>query len=69
VKRVGARLIVTPINWVERSVVNGSFDWVTFLIRRLAFVQGLLQSGQVQFYIAAALAGLLALAWCAGMRI
>ncbi len=69
VKRIGARLIAAPIAWVERAVVNGSFDWVTFLIRRVAFVQSLLHSGQVQFYIATALAGLLVLAWCGGARL
>ena len=34
----------------------------------VAFVQSLLQSGQVQFYIATALVGLLVLAWCGGAR-
>jgi NADH-quinone oxidoreductase subunit L len=67
-KRVGARLIVTPIAWVERTIVNGIFDWVTAVIRRFAFLQGFLQSGQVQFYIATALAGLLIIAWYGGIR-
>ena len=69
VKKVGARLVATPITWVERSMVNGSFDWVTYVIRRLASVQGLLQSGQVQFYIATALLGLLAVVWFGGIRL
>lgn len=69
VKRVGTRLIATPMAWVELRLINGSFDWVTYMIRRLASIQGLLQSGQVQFYIATALLGLIAVVWFGGIRL
>jgi NADH-quinone oxidoreductase subunit L len=66
-KRVGGRWIAAPAEWVERNVVNGSFDKVTGAIKRLAFVQSLLQSGQVQLYIAIALLGLYLLSRLAGL--
>ncbi len=66
IKRVGARLIAAPITWMERTIVNGSFDLLTFFIRQVAFIQGLFQSGQVQFYMVTALLGLLLLAWYGG---
>jgi NADH-quinone oxidoreductase subunit L len=69
VKQVCARLIAAPITWAERTLVNGSFDLLTFLIRRIAFIQGLWQSGQVQFYMVTALLGLLLLAWYGGANI
>jgi NADH-quinone oxidoreductase subunit L len=65
-KGVGAKAIAAPLEWVERRIVNGAFDWVAGGLRRLAFVQSLLQSGQVQWYIAVALAGLFLVAAASG---
>ena len=67
IKRLASKLVATPITWIERTIINGVFDWVTFLIRRFAFVQSLFQSGQVQFYIAVAFVGLFAMAWYGGL--
>jgi NADH-quinone oxidoreductase subunit L len=61
-KRVGGGLIAAPAAWIERHIVNGAFDRVTGALRKLAFVQSLVHSGQVQVYIAVALVGLWLLA-------
>jgi NADH-quinone oxidoreductase subunit L len=66
-KQVGGRWIAAPADWMERNIVNGSFDKVTGAIKRLAFVQSLIQSGQVQLYIAIALLGLYLLSRLAGL--
>ena len=66
-KGVGAKWIAAPIAWIERNIVNGAFDWATGAIQKLAFVQSLVQSGQVQVYIAVALLGLYLLARFAGL--
>ncbi|MEO7424076.1 MAG: NADH-quinone oxidoreductase subunit L [Fibrobacteria bacterium] len=57
-KKVGGKWVAGPVEWMERRIVNGTFDWVTAAVKRLAFAQSLLQSGQVQAYIAVALLGL-----------
>jgi NADH:ubiquinone oxidoreductase subunit 5 (subunit L)/multisubunit Na+/H+ antiporter MnhA subunit len=66
-KGAGGRAVAAPLAWAERHLVNGVFDRIAGGLRRLAFVQSLLQSGQVQWYIAVALAGLFALASATGM--
>jgi hypothetical protein len=58
--------VAAPLAWIERRIVNGAFDAAAGAVRRLAFVQSLLQSGQVQWYVAVALAGLFALAAATG---
>jgi NADH-quinone oxidoreductase subunit L len=65
-KGVGGKVVAGPLAWIERRIVNGAFDRAAGTLRGLAFVQSLLQSGQVQWYIAVALAGLFALAAAAG---
>jgi NADH-quinone oxidoreductase subunit L len=66
-KGVAAKWIAAPTAWVERRIVNGSFDWAAGALKRLAFAQSLFHSGQVQLYIAVALLGLGALAFFGGM--
>jgi NADH:ubiquinone oxidoreductase subunit 5 (subunit L)/multisubunit Na+/H+ antiporter MnhA subunit len=66
-KGAGGRAVAAPLAWAERHLVNGVFDRIAGGLRRLAFVQSLLQSGQVQWYIAVALAGLFALASATGL--
>jgi NADH-quinone oxidoreductase subunit L len=65
-KGVGAKAIAAPMNWIERRVVNGAFDFAAGFLKRLAFAQSLSHSGQVQWYIAVALAGLFILALSTG---
>lgn len=60
-RKVGGRLVASPSNWLERTVINGSFDLGTGLLRRLAALQGRFQNGHVQRYIAVALLGLVLL--------
>ncbi len=67
VRNVGNRLVAAPITWFERTVVNGAFDAVTAVIRGAAWVQSMVQSGQVQAYIGIALVGLLILARWGGL--
>lgn len=66
-KRVGGKWIAAPADWIERRIVNGAFDRVTGAIRRMASLQGLIHSGQIQLYIAAALVGLWLMAHFAGL--
>ena len=66
-KGVGAKAIAAPMNWIERRVVNGAFDLASGILKRLAFAQSLGHSGQVQWYIAVALAGLFILAAATGL--
>jgi NADH-quinone oxidoreductase subunit L len=66
-KGVAAKWIAAPTAWVERRIVNGSFDWAAGALKRLAFAQSLFHSGQVQLYIAVALLGLGAVAFFGGM--
>ena len=66
-KGVGAKAVASPMNWFERRVVNGSFDFASGFLKRLAFLQSLSHSGQVQWYIAVALAGLFVLAAATGI--
>jgi len=65
-KGVAGKAVAAPLEWAERRIVNGIYDRIAGAWRRLGFVQSLLQSGQVQWYIAVALAGLFALAAAAG---
>ncbi len=57
-KRVASKWIAAPAEWTERNIVNGAFDWMTGAVKRLAFLQSIAQSGQVQAYIAVALLGI-----------
>jgi NADH-quinone oxidoreductase subunit L len=66
-KRVGGKWIAAPADWVERRIVNGAFDRVTGALRKLASVQSLVHSGQIQIYIAVALVGLWLMAHFAGL--
>ena len=63
IKKILAKWVATPIQWFELKVVNGFFDWVTSTLRRLSSLQSLVQSGQVQFYLASSILGLLTLIW------
>jgi len=63
IKKILAKWVATPIQWFELKVVNGFFDWVTSALRRLSSLQSLAQSGQVQFYLASSILGLLTLIW------
>jgi NADH-quinone oxidoreductase subunit L len=65
-KGLGGKAVAGPLAWFERRIVNGVFDKAAGTLKGLAFVQSLLQSGQVQWYIAVALAGLFALAAATG---
>jgi NADH-quinone oxidoreductase subunit L len=65
-KGVGGKAVAGPLAWMEKRIVNGALDKVAGALRGFAFVQSLLQSGQVQWYIAVALAGLFALAAATG---
>jgi NADH-quinone oxidoreductase subunit L len=65
-KGIGGKVVAGPLAWIETRIVNGAFDKVAGALRGLGFVQSLLQSGQVQWYIAVALAGLFALAAATG---
>ncbi len=55
------RGVAAPAQWTERKLINGSFDAVIGVIRRLAAGQSRFQNGQVQRYIAVALLGLILL--------
>lgn len=68
-KRVGGKWIAAPADWVERRIVNGVFDRVTGILRRMASLQSLVHSGQIQLYIAVALVGLWLMAHFAGLGI
>ena len=65
-KDVGGKAVAGPLLWIETRIVNGVFDKVAGALRGLGFAQSLLQSGQSQWYIAVALAGLFALAAATG---
>jgi NADH-quinone oxidoreductase subunit L len=49
--------LATPSNGFERVFINGSFDALSWVLRRMAGVVVRLQNGQLQFYIALALLG------------
>jgi NADH-quinone oxidoreductase subunit L len=66
-KRVGGKWIAAPADWVERRIVNGAFDRVTGILRKMASVQSLIHGGQIQLYIAVALVGLWLMAHFAGL--
>jgi hypothetical protein len=65
-KGVGARFVARPLAWFELRIVNGAFDFASGILKRLAFAQSLVHSGQVQWYIAVALASLFLLAAATG---
>lgn len=65
-KVVGGKAVAGPLAWMERRILNGAYDRIAGALRRSSFAQALLQSGQVQWYIAVALAGLFALAAATG---
>src|SRR5690606_4378866 len=65
-KRVGGSWIAAPAAWIEVRIVNGAFDLASGFLRRLAFVQSLFHSGQVQWYMAVALLGLLLISGLGG---
>jgi NADH:ubiquinone oxidoreductase subunit 5 (subunit L)/multisubunit Na+/H+ antiporter MnhA subunit len=66
-RNLGGRALARPVAWAERCLLNGAFDKAAGILRRLAFANSLLQSGQVQWYLAVALAGLFALAALSGL--
>src|SRR5690606_24596176 len=68
-KRVGGSWIAAPAARIEVRIVNGAFDLASGFLRRLAFVQSLFQSGQVQWYIAVAILGLLLVSGLGGLRL
>lgn len=61
VRVVGGRLIASPLNRIERTLINGSFDAGSGLLKRFAAFQCRFQNGQVQRYIAVAMLGLILL--------
>jgi NADH-quinone oxidoreductase subunit L len=65
-KQVGGRLVAAPAAWFEIKIVNGTLDGLVKVIRLLSRVQSGFHSGQVQWYIAIALVGLLLLSRLGG---
>jgi NADH-quinone oxidoreductase subunit L len=60
-KDAAGRTIAAPTNWLERHIINGSFDALSWFLRRCGGVIVRIQNGQIQLYMALALIGLYAL--------
>jgi NADH-quinone oxidoreductase subunit L len=57
-RKAAGQGLAAPANWFERVVINGSFDALSWFLRRCAGLVVRLQNGQVQLYMGLAVLGL-----------
>jgi len=60
------KLIAAPIKWFDKTIVDGTMNFVGGFLRFGGIVVRLLQAGQVQFYLGVTLSGLFLLYWLGG---
>jgi NADH-quinone oxidoreductase subunit L len=64
-KRVAFNAVARPSDWIDRRLVDGSMNAVAWVMQWFSAIQRMLQNGQVQFYLAMMVIGLVCL-WIAG---
>jgi NADH-quinone oxidoreductase subunit L len=57
-KDAAGRALAAPSHWVERHIINGAFDALSWFLRRCGGLIIRLQNGQLQLYMALGLIGL-----------